>query len=128
MNLRKTKEKDVNKNIKTFYLPYCSEKEIENRINNYRYLKTNQKICGVKKTRLNNLLGLGCPYGRKCRSCADQRSIKAYRKEKRSKMNIAENMKEHIFDLDDTEYDISENVDLKCKPVYFADILKFNGI
>ena len=128
MRIRKSMEKNVNKNAKGHNLNLkhrgFSADEILRRINNYKYLKTNQKICGVKKTRPNNLLCKGCPGGKKCRGCSDNKSYNGKKKEDRNVCrDIIKNIDEYVFDAREPEIIVSEYEDLKFKKICLGDFI-----
>jgi len=57
--------------------------EADYRLNNYIYLKNNQKINGVSKDRFNSLLNIGCPDGKKkCIFCSSSKGKKSLNKTK----------------------------------------------
>ena len=122
--IRKSIEKNINKNIKFHNIKSHGFEinEMIQRVNNYKYLKTKQKICGVKKNRLNSLLCIGCPQGRNCRYCSDKK-IDGKKKEDRNVCKkIIKNIDEYIFDTTEPEINISNNENLKLKNIYFNDL------
>ncbi len=54
--------------------------EANYRMNTYLYLKANRRVNGVSKNRLNSLLFMGCPTGRKCGLCKHGTGGKSYEK------------------------------------------------
>ncbi|AYV78104.1 MAG: hypothetical protein Edafosvirus5_22 [Edafosvirus sp.] len=66
-----TKDYSINnQGAHTLILKRCKDvNEANFRYNNYMYLYLNRRVNGVSKSRLNGLLGIGCPSGRKCGTC-----------------------------------------------------------